>query len=79
MSRFVKTRILEIEVVSEAVAETADIVVCALWSWPGFAADDVRGACGLCTVPIRFRPHAPKRPVKVCMVCAPEWLEATRH
>lgn len=59
-----------IEVASEDRAEQAKIVICALAIPPYFFHDDVFTVCADCEVAIRHRPHAPKKPPKVCMECA---------
>jgi hypothetical protein len=70
---------IEAEVVSAEVAETCTAQVCVPWDGPAYFADDVRGACVACGRAVRYRPYSPKRPPKVCIGCAPEWLAATRH
>lgn len=58
-----------IEIVSEAEAETADFVVCApKGSWTPFT-DNLEGLCMLCGIAVIFRPHAPKKPPKICLAC----------
>jgi hypothetical protein len=81
MSRYPKVRIagLDVEVVPEHIAETVAFMVCAKWDGPVYFTDDVRAVCVACGVAIRHRPYAPKRPPKVCMTCAPDWMLATRH
>lgn len=59
------------EIASETEAETADYTVCVLAADdPGEFADNCTGPCAHCRAPIVWRPHAPKRPPKVCIRCA---------
>lgn len=57
----------EVKVVSQEDAEKVDFVVCGPTS---YFPDDVKTVCAQCRTPIVHRPHAPKRPPKVCMTCA---------
>ncbi len=66
-------------VVSDQEAEQCDGVVCMPWSCDSDFDDDVKSACIGCGQAIRHRPHVPKRPPKICIVCAPDWMNATRH
>ncbi len=66
---------IEATVVSEAEAEECDAVVCVLKSQPSIFADDVFAPCAHCGVELRHRPHAPKRPPKLCFDCV---LDASR-
>ena len=59
-----------ITVVSEAEAETADMVVCMRNGAGEYFSDDIRTTCAVCGGGIHHRPHAPKTPPKVCMECA---------
>jgi hypothetical protein len=58
--------ILGAETVSDEEAEKADFVVCGDES---HFHDDVRTLC-TCGSIIYHRPHAPRAPKKICMVCA---------
>ena len=69
----------KISAVSTEEAETADMYVCAYWDGPVYFDDDQRGICVGCNVALRFRPYGPKRPMKVCPMCALHWVTATRH
>ena len=66
---------IEAEMVSEAEAETADMVVCVPWEWGSPFSDDICGYCVTCGRSIRYRPHAPKRPPKICLKCAAEAIK----
>jgi hypothetical protein len=57
-------------VVSAEQAEPADLVACVTDETPSYFADDVHTVCADCGVPIRHRPHVPRRPRKVCLDCA---------
>lgn len=56
--------------VSAEEAETVDFVVCAPSEWPTPFVDNVETVCAHCGRAIMHRPHAPKRPPKICVVCA---------
>lgn len=60
---------IKIHVVEPDVAETCDYIVCVPWEGEHHFADDVRGTCCKCSVEVRFRPHAPKQPKRICMSC----------
>jgi hypothetical protein len=73
-------RLLEqIQVVSDEEAEQADMVICLPDSGPRYFADDVRATCAICGIPIRHRPHVPKRPPKVCINCAQGEIEKDKE
>ena len=63
-------RVIEHGMVSDAEAEKSDVVVCILASEPTDFIDNVFTYCADCGEPIQHRPHAPKRPKKVCIRCA---------
>ena len=79
MPRWPKVRIAEVEAseVPDHEAEQSDLVVCVLESGPVYFPDDVRTVCAGCGAAIRHRPYVPKKPPKVCVLCAPGWLTAT--
>lgn len=58
-----------IKVVSKAKAEEAAYVVCAAWDGPTYFPNDLKGECSDCGKAVRFRPHAPKKPLRLCMEC----------
>jgi len=58
-----------IEVVSDEEAEEADFIVCGS-PGPTPWLDNVETTCGDCGSAVIHRPHAPKRPRKVCVACA---------
>ena len=61
---------LPINVVSDAEAEEADFVVCCTTDMTRYFDDDVETTCALCGTGIFHRPHAPKKPKKICLECA---------
>jgi len=58
-----------VTVVSNDEAEDCNFVICAPVAASHFA-DDVRTRCSSCSRAIVHRPHAPKKPPKVCLDCA---------
>lgn len=66
----------EVEVLSEEEAESCDLLICGETS---YFADDEAGECTECGRAIVFRPHAPKRPRKVCLGCALKLTLAARE
>jgi hypothetical protein len=68
---------IECEVVDDAKADTADMVVCVEATQPLIFADNMTGPCADCGMVLQWRPHSPKRPPKVCMECAMERVEAS--
>lgn len=56
-------------VVSDAEAEQADVVICVPEPGSCYVADDVRALCASCGKPIKHRLHAPNLPMKVCVHC----------
>jgi hypothetical protein len=57
---------VEIDLVSEADAEQATVVVCSPVS---YFTDDVRTVCGSCGETVFHRPFVPTRPPKMCAPC----------
>lgn len=51
---------------TQADAEASDYLVCASTSYYN---DDVIGSCALCGGAIVYRPHAPKKPKRICLAC----------
>jgi len=60
---------LKVKVVSDEQCEQSDYVACVKWSTPGHFDDDLQGTCCRCGVSVRFRPHAPKKPPRICLQC----------
>lgn len=58
-----------VNVVSQEEAENVDVVICMPDGGTSYFTDDVRSHCATCGIPIRHRPHVPKRPLKVCFHC----------
>ena len=63
---------LEVEVADDATCESASAVICVKASQEPheFKSDNVHVPCSMCGVEIVHRPHAPKKPPKMCMECA---------
>jgi hypothetical protein len=57
--------------VSTKEGETADFLVCMEWTNPPIMPDNQRSKCGVCGHLVQHRPEAPKRPMKLCVSCAP--------
>ena len=68
---------LPVEVVTQAKAEEADLVVCvyAGEEQEQFKADNIYAPCADCGKTITYRPHVPQKPPKVCYNCAIQRLE----
>ena len=67
---------VSIKLVDDEEAEKAELVVCVeADSFPKYFYDDVFTQCTDCSISIRHRPHAPKKPPKVCPKCAIVRLE----
>jgi hypothetical protein len=66
-----------IEIVdSDDEAECADGLVCARLTSPLMMPDNVIDLCSKCGEAIQLRPDAPKRPPKICNVCAEPLVRA---
>lgn len=61
--------IVPIHVVSDEEAEGVDFVICGSESLGSPFTDNVVTACCDCGKAIIHRPHAPKRPPKICVDC----------
>jgi hypothetical protein len=57
---------VDVELVTAAEAEAADVVVCGETS---YFADDVRTVCSSCRATVFHRPHVPARPPRLCLAC----------
>jgi hypothetical protein len=60
----------KINIVSQEEAEEADVVVCMPIGSTRYFTDDVETVCSECGRGIFHRPHAPKKPRKICVDCA---------
>lgn len=59
-----------VRLVKAEEAEEAAFVLCLPWDPdPHYFTDDVKGTCSICGIDIRHRPHVPKKPKKVCLMC----------
>lgn len=74
----VEIRGVSCRVVSERSAERAAMVVCIPWSMPLAKPDNLWAPCSGCGQTVQFRPHAPKRPPKMCVRCAEAWMRDER-
>jgi hypothetical protein len=62
---------LPVTVVSEEEAETCDVLICMRKTDdPGTFKDNVEDSCSKCSHAVVMRPYAPKKPKRICMVCA---------
>ena len=61
-----------VAIISEEEAEKADVVICSPDWIPSEFTDDIHGTCAHCGTPIHYRPHTPKRPMKLCIMCGVE-------
>jgi predicted RNA-binding Zn-ribbon protein involved in translation (DUF1610 family) len=64
-----------IEIVSDEKAEQADYLVCSSADTPSPFADNLTGFCCACGIKVIYRWHAPRKPKRICMLCAVEQLE----
>jgi hypothetical protein len=69
---------LEPEIVSDEEAESCDLVVCCRVGARTSFTDNIHTLCARCGFPIFHRPHAPKRPPKVCIECAYEEIKENK-
>lgn len=63
------------KVVSNEEAEEADFVVCVRSDQATPFTDNLHSPCSECGVSVQYRPHAPKKPKRICMECAVGLLE----
>jgi hypothetical protein len=59
-----------VEIDDECNAEHADVLVCARLTQPLIMPDNAIGICDQCGEAVQHRPHVPKQPRKLCLVCA---------
>lgn len=59
----------KIKVVSDDEAEACAYVVCVLATAQTPFDDNELGTCCKCQRAVQFRPHAPKKPPRICMEC----------
>lgn len=67
---------IEIEEVSTETAETATICICMPWSFPPILPDNQRSTCFGCGKALQHRLSAPKKPRKVCIACAEQYVRS---
>lgn len=58
-----------VEVVSDEEAETCDYYICVRASSPSLFEDDLYDFCCECGEKVRYRPHGPTVPKKICVEC----------
>ncbi|HTI78921.1 MAG TPA: hypothetical protein VL614_00570 [Acetobacteraceae bacterium] len=63
------TKKVTIQVVDDATAETADLMVCMRLPDPGDFPDNQTSACTRCGHGVYFRPYAPRTVKRICNVC----------
>lgn len=70
-------KIEDITITTDEDAELADYVVCCRVGTQSPFTDNLYGECSECGHQVFFRPHAPKRPKRLCMECAEVKFEET--
>lgn len=65
----------KVKIVSQEEAEESDMVVCCTIGMTRYFTDDIETVCAECGTGIFHRPHAPKKPRKVCINCAADMAE----
>jgi hypothetical protein len=61
----------QVKFISTEQAEQCDIMICREWTMPLLLPDNQCGQCAVCGHFVQHRPDAPRKPMKVCMGCAP--------
>ena len=64
--------------ISPEEAESADVIVCMPFTMPLILSDNLLGNCARCGAPVQYRPHVPRRPVKLCPSCAVAQIKKER-
>lgn len=59
----------KVKVVSDVEAEEAGVMVCVPADWATPFTDNELGVCSKCGCAVQFRPHAPKKPPRLCVTC----------
>jgi hypothetical protein len=62
----------------DEVPPDAAMIVCVALTAPLILADNHVGRCAGCDMPLQFRPNIPERVAKVCLGCAPDWVDGIR-
>jgi hypothetical protein len=70
----VDTETGEVEWLDKLPADAAFVIVMAL-SVPLILPDNLLGRCSGCDRAIQFRPETAPAPIKLCLECAPAWVE----
>jgi hypothetical protein len=66
-----------IKVVSQEEGEQADYLICCRVGVPSAFKDNEIGTCGHCGHEVFFRPHTPRKPMRICMECAVAHIKRT--
>jgi predicted RNA-binding Zn-ribbon protein involved in translation (DUF1610 family) len=64
-----KFNIKNMEVISDAEAETMDYVVCMKADFSSPFTDNLTGFCYKCGEKVIYRWHAPRKPKRICLEC----------
>jgi hypothetical protein len=65
----------KIKVLTDQELEGASVIVCALASSPAHFEDDQFSPCCECQQMVRYRPHAPTKPKRICLRYAMPMIE----
>lgn len=68
----------KLEVAKPGDGEDVDVVVCRLITDPLMFPDNLVAPCSKCFRLVQFRPHAPKKPQRICDECIRPELEERR-
>ena len=60
---------IKVHVRSHEECEQAQYVVCTTADTPSPWPDNKITNCGICGVPVQYRPYMPERPMKICIEC----------
>ena len=62
---------MSVQFISADEAEEMDALICMPWTTPPILPDNQRGTCAMCKGRVQHRPDAPRKPMRVCVDCAP--------
>ena len=71
-------RIRGVEIAPRSHIERADMMAVMRWTDPPIMAGNIRSSCSRCGAVCQERPHAPKKPKRICNACIDD-LAMTRH
>lgn len=63
-----------VEFVSPEEAETCSVCICMEWSFPLILPCNQRATCFGCGKALQHHPSAPRKPRKVCIACAEQYV-----